>query len=551
MFYYPILTTKKLPVMFYYSSQFEMVIGQLVIVNLQNQLLEGIVFGPNKTAEEMICELKLELEKVKNIEKTQPLVLQNDQIQFLRFLINNTFNNSGTIIASFLQPLKILNQKHWQTLYFNLSKNLVIQKNSKKETLENSVSKNIISNLSKNKPSQNWDKNLETNNKIIDQDDSQDNGKTQNLKNFKIETLTLKIELKHHLKGEKSEISFWLEEDYTLRIIYIIRNRQIEYQKLLNKFLQKKLENSNQKTANESNQVKNQIKNSSQKSENWETKNLEIVNKQNLENLKKNNLYNSTLENKKIVFDIVIIFPENKLLDKVWKDFINSPSWQKFLEKITVLNWTLENYFWTSKINQKSRKTILELLNLETENKKTEKYVPSKLDKTLNLQKVIVNNILKDDEIPDKKIQNANLENYKIRLFWGTRSALFLPFENLVQIILIDEANSFHIQEQNSLYFDSREAVFLLHKSANCHLDFVSKLPSVRFQTFYQQNNKLAKNLPKINNQKLENSQNFKLKITTSPQKYYNNNLFSNQVEQILQREETFGYFGEEESLEN
>lgn len=551
MFYYPILTTKKLPVMFYYSSQFEMVLGQLVIVNLQNQLLEGIVFGPNKTAEEMICELKLELEKVKNIEKTQPLVLQNDQIQFLRFLINNTFNNSGTIIASFLQPLKILNQKHWQTLYFNSSKNLVIQKINKKETLEASVSKNIISNLYKNKPSQNWDKNLETDNKIIDQYDSQDNDKTQNLKNFKLEALTLKIELKHHLKAEKSEISFWLEEDYTLRIIYIIRNRQIEYQKLLNKFLQKKLENSNQKTINCQNQTKTQIKNFSQKSENWETEKLEIVNKQNLENLKKNGLHNSTLENKKIVFDIVIIFPENKLLDKVWKDFINSPSWQKFLEKIIVQNWTLENYFWTSKINQKSRKTILELLNLETEHKKTEKYIPSKLDKNLNLQKVIVNNILKDDQISDKKIQNSNLENYKIRLFWGTRSALFLPFENLVQIILIDEANSFHIQEQNSLYFDSREAVFLLHKSANCYLDFVSKLPSVRFQTFYQQNNKLAKNLPKINNQKLENSQNFKLKITTSPQKYYNNNLFSNQVEQILQKEETFGYFGEEESLEN
>ena len=551
MFYYPILTTKKLPVMFYYSSQFEMVVGQLVIVNLQNQLLEGIVFGPNKTAEEMICELKLELEKVKNIEKTQPLILQNDQIQFLRFLINNTFNNSGTIITSFLQPLKILNQKHWQTLYFNLFKNLVIQKTSKKETLQIPVSKNIISNLSKNKPSQNWDKNLETNNKIIDQGDSKDNDKTQNPKNFKLETPTLKIELKHYLKAEKSKISFWLEEYYTLRIMHIIRNRQIEYQKLLNKFLQKKLESYNQKTANDSNQTKNQIKNSSQKSENWETEKLEIVNKQNLENLEKNDLHNSALENKKIVFDIIIIFPENKLLDKVWKDFINSPSWQKFLEKIIVQNWTLENYFWTSKINQKSRKTILELLNLETEHKKTEKYIPSKLDKNLNLQKAIVNNILKDDQIPDKKIQNSNLENYKIRLFWGTRSALFLPFENLVQIILIDEANSFHIQEQNSLYFDSREAVFLLHKSANCHLDFVSKLPSVRFQTFYQQNNKLAKNLPKINNQKLENSQNFKLKITTSPQKYYNNNLFSNQVEQILQKEETFGYFGEEESLEN
>ena len=116
MFYYPILTTKKLPVMFYYSSEVELRIGQMVIVNLQNQIIDGIVFDKNKTELEMTNELKLELEKIKAIHKVQPVILQNQQIQFLRFMINNTFNNSGTVLASFLQSFKILNQKHWRQL---------------------------------------------------------------------------------------------------------------------------------------------------------------------------------------------------------------------------------------------------------------------------------------------------------------------------------------------------------------------------------------------------------------------------------------------------
>ena len=109
-------------------------------------------------------------------------------------------------------------------------------------------------------------------------------------------------------------------------------------------------------------------------------------------------------------------------------------------------------------------------------------------------------------------------------------------------MILIDEANSFHIQEQNGLYFDSREAVFLLHKSANCHLDFVSKLPSVRFQNFYKAvSNKTISNFPK-NYKEVKNP---KIKITTSPQKYYNNNLFSYEIEQILKKEDDIGCFEE------
>jgi len=89
----------------------------------------------------------------------------------------------------------------------------------------------------------------------------------------------------------------------------------------------------------------------------------------------------------------------------------------------------------------------------------------------------------------------------------GTRSALFLPYPHLNNIYLIDEANNLHIQDQNSVYFDTRDAVFLLSQSYKTSLTFLSTLPSIRLQHFYSEavleqymNNVLLKdkNLPEV-----------------------------------------------------
>jgi primosomal protein N' len=467
MFYYPILTTKKLPVMFYYSSEVELRIGQMVIVNLQNQIIDGIVFDKNKTELEMTNELKLELEKIKAIHKVQPVILQNQQIQFLRFMINNTFNNSGTVLASFLQSFKILNQKHWRQLEVD------------KITTETNHSENYLK--IQNEPKE-----------II----------TKGLAEIKEKSGKNNVIIK-----QKPEINFWLESDYTVRIMYIIRNWQQNQQKITEKYQQEKLKLLKPQNKNSKNEIK-------------------------ILDCQKNDFQKLTTNDKKNFFDIVIIFPENKLTDKIWDNFIKNPKWQEFLSKIKTQNWQVENYFFNSKINQKSRSTILELLGVEKTSKK---------NKLKDLAKQVNGETEQDSEKQDIEKKEENI-NQKIRIVWGTRSTLFLPFQNLVQVILIDEANSFHIQEQNGLYFDSREAVFLLHKSANCHLDFVSKLPSVRFQNFYKAvSNKTISNFPK-NYKEVKNP---KIKITTSPQKYYNNNLFSYEIEQILKKEDDIGCFEE------
>ena len=85
-------------------------------------------------------------------------------------------------------------------------------------------------------------------------------------------------------------------------------------------------------------------------------------------------------------------------------------------------------------------------------------------------------------------VRDLVLERNNFQIIFGTRASLFLPFSNLLQIILVDEANSMYIQDQGGLYYDTREAVFLLAKTHNCHLDFVSTLPSLRLFGFYEQN---------------------------------------------------------------
>jgi primosomal protein N' len=69
----------------------------------------------------------------------------------------------------------------------------------------------------------------------------------------------------------------------------------------------------------------------------------------------------------------------------------------------------------------------------------------------------------------------------------GTRSAVFLPYSVLPQVIMVDEASPFYIQEQNGLYFDTRDALFYLSEVFAAQLSFVSTLPSVRLHRFYSE----------------------------------------------------------------
>jgi 3'DNA-binding domain (3'BD) len=151
-----------------------------------------------------------------------------------------------------------------------------------------------------------------------------------------------------------------------------------------------------------------------------------------------NSVNNSTVEDIQIILRIMylirnveykntlIIFPEIKLLKK-----------------------------WLHKINLKEFSNI----NLYT--------FTSGKDKA---SKMAVKSLL----LPDTK-------NLKKNVYFATRAGLFLPYNQISAIFVIDESNSMHIQEQGGLYFDVRETAYILASNFESDLYYQSNFPSVRF----------------------------------------------------------------------
>jgi primosomal protein N' len=85
-----------------------------------------------------------------------------------------------------------------------------------------------------------------------------------------------------------------------------------------------------------------------------------------------------------------------------------------------------------------------------------------------------------------KKTKSNNQTVLKIithntnKIIFGSRASLFLPFQSLNHIIIVDESNSMHIQEQGGFYYDSREIAYLLGFNYLTSLLFISKVPSIR-----------------------------------------------------------------------
>jgi primosomal protein N' len=95
----------------------------------------------------------------------------------------------------------------------------------------------------------------------------------------------------------------------------------------------------------------------------------------------------------------------------------------------------------------------------------------------------------KQSKIAIKSILLDNDENSKKKVYFTTRAGLFLPYSKISAIILADESNSMHIQEQGGLYFDSRETVYLLASGFQSDLYYQSNFPSVRFADLAQTTN--------------------------------------------------------------
>ena len=189
---------------------------------------------------------------------------------------------------------------------------------------------------------------------------------------------------------------------------------------------------------------------------------------------------------------VLIVFPEKKYLDKIMQEFTKETKKQGIDKQIEILKYSGE---------------------------------PTKTSKEA-IWKIIENS--------NQNLSDEETENNKVQIIFGTRSAIFLPYSCITQIILIDEGNSLYIQDQNSLYFDARDAIFLLHKAFLANLTFVSTLPSLRLHSFYDK--AMLKQI--VNYSLFEVKKPVNLRITTLDTKSAKFGLFGWEIEQILRKDE-------------
>ena len=197
---------------------------------------------------------------------------------------------------------------------------------------------------------------------------------------------------------------------------------------------------------------------------------------------------------------LLIVFPEKKYLNKIYKYL------QTEIAKDKELSIIIELLYYASEPTKKPKECIWSMLSLKS--------VKTSSGSSQTTQ-----------------IQDLNINSSKLQIICSTRSGLFLPFSNLTDIILVDEGNSMYIQDQNSLYYDTREAIFLISKAFNANISFISPLPSIRLYNMY--NKKTFEQQMIVNKQ--NNQKPLKIKITRFDKKSSKYDLFGYEIEQILE----------------
>jgi len=158
----------------------------------------------------------------------------------------------------------------------------------------------------------------------------------------------------------------------------------------------------------------------------------------------------------------LVIFPEHSsILSFIerWPGIINQIIEQEMIEQTK-----------TSNLNIKLD-TDLNLINLENLESNLELFAYSSKITAVNRKKFL------------KKMITNNLPSISIVV--STRSGIFIPFKNLTGVFVADESNNLHIQDQNNVYFDTRDAAFLISKYYLTSLYFISLVPSIRLHSFY------------------------------------------------------------------
>jgi primosomal protein N' len=256
------------------------------------------------------------------------------------------------------------------------------------------------------------------------------------------------------------------------------------------------------------------------------------------------------------IVNFLIIFPEQKLLDKIYEGISKEFFQDKNLKIYKYSNNGNKIAKWTA------RKVILdsfkETISIDTIPNSSSGYPPLApqggnseilalvVQREKSFLKAEGGNDTVDKKLSKKSKKDSNLTSYNqtINLFFSTRSGMFLPFTSLEKIILLDEANTMYIQEQNSLYFDTRDTVYLLAKSYECSLIYLSTLPSLRLFQNYDKEGLM--NL--LNSDSYQEKVHFKVKTgQLNPQD--KTHLMSPLVENIIAGDEEYGVFSEEGEL--
>jgi primosomal protein N' len=187
--------------------------------------------------------------------------------------------------------------------------------------------------------------------------------------------------------------------------------------------------------------------------------------------------------------NILILFPEKKYLERVYKELIESDFQEEFNSEnvfISLTQFTGDK----TKINRLSVYNILGMSDLRDESK------------------------------------------IQVNIILSTRSGLFLPFDSLHDLLVIDESNSMYIQEQNSLYFDARELAFITSELLGANLHFISRVPSIRLHSFYPETI-LEQYLTHCVSETIKP---LKIKITGQNRKMDKYQLISNSVLKLIQK---------------
>jgi len=135
--------------------------------------------------------------------------------------------------------------------------------------------------------------------------------------------------------------------------------------------------------------------------------------------------------------------------------------------------------------------------------------------------------------ISNRKTITNIIASKNLQIILSTRSGIFLPFKTLIQTLLIDESSNNYIQEQNSLYFDSRDISYILSQIWGCELDWASHLPSSRSLAFNKESN-VAASLSRHND---EDTTSTNIQIFEKNSLFDDSHLYSAATEELIERD--------------